>query len=159
MIEQAGPPLNRQSSIFNHPSLRLSLLFLLLLAIVWSDPLFVRRNFAGRDPMAYHYPLEKTIHDAYARGRLPVWISEISGGRPLLPNPNVGALYPVRPPPCLAASPWAGRIFPVFHWTASAWGMFLLLGVLGVSGPGAWVGAVTYVFSGVSLSCACYPNI
>src|SRR5215813_12113393 len=132
MMEEARLP-DRPLSIFRHPSFRLSVLFLLLLAIVWSDPLFVRRNFAGRDPMAYHYPLEKAIHDAYGRGRLPVWVSEISGGRPLLANPNVGALYPARPILSLLSFPWAVRAFPILHWGISAAGVFLLLGTLGVS--------------------------
>src|SRR5215471_2934458 len=157
MIEQASPA-NRQSSILRRPALRLSLLLVALLAVVWADPLFVRRNFAGRDPMAYHYPLEKAIHDAWGRGRLPVWVSEISGGRPLLANPNVGALYPPRP--ILSAVPfaWAVRVFPILHWAISGVGMFLLLGVLGVSAAGAWVGAATYVFSAVSVSYVFYPN-
>src|SRR5580765_3980778 len=159
MIERVrSPQLNRHSSIFNHQSLRLFLLFLLLIAAVWSDPLLVRRNFAGGDPMAYHYPLEKSIHDAYARGRLPVWVSEISGGRPLLANPNVGALYPARPILSLLPFPWTVRVFPILHWAISAAGMFLLLATLGVSAAGAWVGAVTYVFSGVSISYVFYPN-
>ena len=72
-------------------------LFLALVVVVYADPLFRPRAFGGRDLTPYNYPTESVVHDAYARGRLPVWISEISGGRPLLANPNVGALYPVRP--------------------------------------------------------------
>lgn len=134
-------------------------LFVLLILTVYADPVFLRRNFAGRDPMVFHYPLEKAVHDAYARGRLPVWISEISGGRPLLANPNVGALYPVRPLLSRFSFPFAIRLFPVLHWAGAGIGMMLLLRMLGVSGAGAWIGAVTYVFSGVSVSEVFYPNI
>jgi hypothetical protein len=134
-------------------------LFLLLVVAVYSDPLFVRRNFGGRDPIVYHYPLEKAIHDAYGRGRLPVWISEISGGRPLLANPNVGALYPIRPLLSRVSFPLAIRLFPILHWAGAGIGVILLLRVLGVSPAGSWIGAVTYVFSGVSVSEAFYPNI
>ncbi|HMF09016.1 MAG TPA: hypothetical protein VKJ00_07765, partial [Thermoanaerobaculia bacterium] len=67
-----------------------------LLAVVYADPLFVRRNFAGRDLIPYNLPMERAIHDAYARGHFPVWLPYVSGGRPLLPNPNAGALYPLR---------------------------------------------------------------
>ncbi len=136
-----------------------AMLFVLLVAGVYADPLFLRRNFGGRDPLAYHYPLEKAIHDAYARGRLPVWISEISGGRPLLANPNVGALYPVRPLLSRFSFPFAVRLFPILHFAAAGVGMVLLLRLLSVSAPGAWVGAVTYVFSGVSVCEVFYPNI
>ncbi len=89
-------------------------LLVLLIGAVYSDPLFFRRNFAGRDLLAYNLPMEKAVHDAYGRGRLPVWMPEISGGRPLLPNPNIGALYPVRPLLALVPFPLAMRIFPAF---------------------------------------------
>jgi hypothetical protein len=134
-------------------------LFIVLLLVVYADPVFFRRNFAGRDPVLFHYPLEKAIHDAYARGRLPVWISEISGGRPLLANPNVGALYPVRPLLSSFSFPFAMRLFPLLHWAGAGVGMILLLRMLGISAAGAWVGAITYVFSGVSVSEVFYPNI
>src|SRR5207237_3102484 len=84
----------------------------LLLAAVNADPLFSRRNFVGRDLVAYNLPMEKTIHDAYARGHLPVWSPDISGGRPLLPNPNAGALYPVRMLLAPLSFPLAMPLFP-----------------------------------------------
>ena len=57
------------------------LLFTMLVLAVYSPTLFSRRNFAGRDLLVYQLPIEKAVHDAYSRGALPVWISEISGGR------------------------------------------------------------------------------
>ncbi len=134
-------------------------LFSLLVMAVYADPLFFRRNFAGRDPLGYHYPVEKAIHDAYARGRLPVWMAEISGGRPLLANPNVGALYPLRPLLAPLPFPFVIRFFPVFHWAAAGIGMLVLLRSIGFSRAGAWIAAVTYVFSGVSVSEVFFPNI
>jgi hypothetical protein len=134
------------------------LLFALLVTAVYADPLFLRRNFGGRDLLGYHLPIEKAVHDAYQRGRLPVWISEVSGGRPLAANPNVGAFYPVRPLLSLFPFPLAMRIYPVVHWVLSGAGMILLLRLLGVSASGAWLGAATYVFSGVSLSEVFYTN-
>ena len=73
-----------------------ALAFAALVVAAYATPLFVRRNFSGRDLIAYNLPMEKSIHDAYARGRLPIWSPYVSGGRPLVPNPNAGALYPVR---------------------------------------------------------------
>jgi hypothetical protein len=127
-------------------------LLVLLLCGVYSSPLFFRRNFAGRDLLAYNLPMEKAVHDAYARGRFPVWMPEVSGGRPLLPNPNAGALYPVRPLFALLPVPLAMRIFPVLHWMFAGLGLLCLLRCLGASRPAAWVGAVTYAFSGVAVS-------
>jgi hypothetical protein len=135
------------------------LLFLLLVLTVYADPLFFRRNFAGRDLYVYNLPMEKGIHDAYARGRLPVWMPEMSGGRPLLPNPNAGAMYPVRPLLSVLSFPMAMRLFPLLHWIAAGIGMILLLRSLGASGAGAWLGAVTYVFSGVGVAEVFFPHI
>jgi hypothetical protein len=134
-------------------------LFALLVLSVYADPLFLRRNFAGRDLAVYNLPMERAMHDAYARGRLPVWMTEISGGRPLAPNPNAGAMYPVRPLLSALPLPVAMRLFPILHWIAAGIGMILLLRSLGASGAGAWVGAVTYVFSGVGVAEVFYPNL
>jgi hypothetical protein len=136
-----------------------ALLFGLLVVAAYADPIFLRKNFGGRDLLAYHLPIESAVHDAFSRGRLPVWISEISGGRPLMANPNVGALYPVRPLLSLLPFPVAMRIFPVLHWALAGVGMMLLLRSLNASRAAAWVGAVTYTFSGVSVSEVFYSNI
>ncbi len=135
------------------------LLFALLVATVYFDPLFLRRNFAGRDLLPYHLPIEKQVHDAYSRGRLPVWSSDISGGRPLLPNPNVGALYPLRPALAVFPFPLAFRIFPVLHWIGAGLGMMALLAALGAGRSAGWVGAVSYVFSGVAVSEVFFTNL
>jgi hypothetical protein len=134
-------------------------LFTLLVVSAYADPLFFRRNFAGRDLDVYNLPLEKAMHDSYARGRLPVWMPEISGGRPLAPNPNAGAMYPVRPLLSVLPFALAMRLFPVLHWIAAGIGMILLLRSLGASRSGAWLGAVTYVFSGVGVAEVFYPNL
>jgi hypothetical protein len=94
-------------------------LFGALMLVLYADPLFLRRNFAGRDLNAYNLSMEKSVHDAWARGSLPVWQSEVSGGRPLLPNPNAGALYPVRMLVSRLAFPLAFRVYPIVHWIAA----------------------------------------
>ena len=135
------------------------LLFALLVVAVFADPLFFRRNFAGRDLAPYNLPMEKAMHDSYAQARLPVWMNEISGGRPLLPNPNAGALYPVRPLLSIFSFPMAMRLFPVLHWIAAGLGMIVLLTSLRASPAAAWIGAVTYVFSGVGMTEVFFPNL
>jgi hypothetical protein len=127
-------------------------LFTLLVAAVYADPLLARRAFVGRDLVPYNFPLEHAVHDAWSRGRIPVWSANVSGGRPLLPNPNAGALYPVRPLLSKIPFPAAMRVFPVFHWALAGCGALALLGVLGVSPGAAWTAAATYAFSGVIVS-------
>lgn len=129
-----------------------ALALLLLVACVWADPLVTRRSFIGRDIVPYVLPLEKAVHDAWSRGRLPVWWDAISGGRPLLPNPNAGVLYPPRVLLSAVAFPLAMRIFPLLHWFLAGWGMLRLFRAAGGSRAAAWIAAVSYVFSGVVVS-------
>ena len=134
-------------------------LFALLLLAVYADPLFVRRNFVGRDLVAFGLPLEMMVHDAWARGRVPVWSEDLSGGRPLLPNPSAGVLYPVRPLLSLLPFPAAMRVFPVAQWFLGGLGLLLALRAVGASGAGAWVGAASFVFSGVLVSNVYYTPL
>ncbi len=134
-------------------------LFALLVCGVYSDALFSRRNFGGRDLLAYNLPMEHAVHDAWSRGRLPAWMTEVSGGRPLLPNPNAGALYPLRPILALFSFPLAMRLFPLFHWALAGVGLFCLARSFGASRAAAWVAAVTYAFSGVAVSEVFFPHI
>jgi hypothetical protein len=135
------------------------LVFAVLLLLVYADPVLRHRNFAGRDLTAYNLPMEKSIHAAYAAGSLPIWTPEISGGRPLLPNPNAGALYPVRPALSLVSFSAAMRIYPFLHWLAAGIGTMLLVRTAGGSRAAAWVGATTYVFSGVVVAEVFFPHI
>ncbi len=157
MIEESRF-LNRQSSFGNRQWVAPAALFLLLVAAVYADPLLLRRNFAGRDLLSYNLPMEKAIHDAWASGRLPVWMADISGGRPLLPNPNAGALYPGRAVLSLLAFPAAMRLFPVLHWVLAGAGVICLLTSIGASPGAAWIAAVTYDFSGVVAAESFFPH-
>jgi hypothetical protein len=136
-----------------------AVLFTALVGLMYADPLFVRRNFSGRDLIAYNLPLEKSIHDAWSRGRLPLWTPEVSGGRPLAPNPNAGALYPPRAALAALPMPLSVRVFPVLHWAAAGIGVLVLGAALGRSRGASWVAAVTYVFSGVSVAEEFFPHI
>ena len=132
--------------------------FAVLVVVVYADPLFFHDVFTGRDLVAYNIPMEKSVHDGWAAG-LPAWTPEVSGGRPLAPNPNVGAFYPLRI--AFSRLPFGTllRVAPVLHWSLAGIGMLLLGASLGVSRGGAWLGAVTYVFGGVSVSECFYPHI
>jgi len=133
-------------------------LFVVLVALVYFDPLFLRRNFGGGDLLGYNLPIEKAVHDAYAQGRWPLWVQEISGGRPLLANINVGALYPIRALLSPVPFPTAMRIYPVLHWALGGIGVMALLSSIGGSPGARWLAAATYVFSGVSVSEVFYTN-
>lgn len=135
------------------------LLFACVVVLLFADPLVTRDSFAGRDLLPYHLPIEKEMHEAYSRGVLPLWTQHISGGRPLIPNPNLGALYPVRPLLAAMSFPAAFRIFPILHWILAGIGTMRLLRAVGARGSGAFLGAATYVFSGVGVSEVFFTNI
>lgn len=136
----------------------LALLFLLLVVAAYADPLLTRRAFVGRDIVPYNLPLEKAVHDSWSRGEVPVWWNAVSGGRPLLPNPNAGVFYPARFLLSFLSFPSAMRIFPILHWILGGWGMLRLLRVAGGSRAAAWIAAVSFVFSGVVVSEVFYSN-
>ena len=106
----------------------------------------------GRDLLPYGLPLERVVHDAWARGRIPAWNEEVSGGRPLAGNPNAGVFYPLRPLLGRAPFPDAMRLFPILHWILAGWGMLVLLSALRASKEAAFVAASAYAFSGVIVS-------
>ncbi len=135
------------------------LLFAVLVVAIYADPLFFPRVFTGRDLIAYNIPMEKSVHDGWQGGELPAWTPEISGGRPLASNPNVGAFYPLRILFSRLPFPLLLRVVPLLHWALGGIGMILLLSSLGVSREGCWLGAVTFVFGGVSVSECFYPHI
>ena len=133
--------------------------FAALVLAAYAVPLLVRRNFSGRDLIAYNLPMEKSVHDAYARGRMPVWSPFVSGGRPLAPNPNAGALYPVRAALSPLPFPLSAKLFPILHWILAGLGVLAFGRATGRSRAAAWVAAVTYAFSGVGVSEVFFPHI
>jgi hypothetical protein len=137
----------------------LAALFLLLVVGSYADPLLTHRTFIGRDIVPYDLPLEKAVHDAWSRGALPVWWDAVSGGRPLLPNPNAGVFYPPRALLSRVSFPLAARLFPVLHWVLGGWGMLALARSLGGSRPASWVAAASFTFSGVVVSEVFYAVI
>jgi hypothetical protein len=151
MTDVAAPPTRARRAL---PGL----LFALLVFAVYSPTLVSRRNFVGRDLLVYNVPIEKAIHGEWSRGSIPVWISEISGGRPLAANPNAGVFYPIRPLLSFLPFPVAMRVYPVLHWVVAGLGMLFLVRGLGRSKSAAWMGAVTYAFSGVGVSEVFYTN-
>ena len=75
-----------------------ALLFVGLVLVLYADPVLFSAQLRRPRPARLQPPDgEERARRVGARAVLPVWQPEISGGRPLLPNPNAGALYPVRP--------------------------------------------------------------
>jgi hypothetical protein len=116
--------------------------------VVFFDPLLVSRTFFDRDMGVYFFPIEKQVHQAWASGHLPLWWENVSGGRPLLPNPNAGVFYPLRLLGVLLPFGLFFKLFPILHLILAAWGMYFLALRLGATRSGAACSAVVLVFSG-----------
>ena len=130
----------------------------LLLAIIFFDPLFSARSFTGRDLVAYFYPIEKSVHDQWRSGHVPLILPELSFGKPLAANPNAGVFYPLRIAMAAVAFPLAIKLFIVLHFWLAAVGAFLLARFLGASRSGAAIAALTFGLCGPVLSEASFPD-
>ncbi|HET9796265.1 MAG TPA: hypothetical protein VFS34_17615 [Thermoanaerobaculia bacterium] len=136
-----------------------ALLWLGLVVLLFADLLFLPVMIFGRDVNSYFLPLESAVHRAWASGRLPLWFGEVSGGKPLLPNPNAGVFYPLRL--LAAALPFAAgfKLYLVAHVFLAGWGAMRLARALGVSRGGELVAAATYALSGPFLSTVLFSNM
>jgi hypothetical protein len=86
------------------------------------------------------------VRAALRDGRLPVWASQLSNGRPLLAAQQSAPLFPLT---------WIGVVFPFFSalvWIAilkiaiAGFGTFVLARALGLRRASAFVGAITFGF-------------
>ena len=136
-----------------------ALLWLGLVVLVFADLLFRPVMIFGRDVDSYFLPLESAVHRAWASGHLPLWFAEVSGGKPLLPNPNAGVFYPLRL--LAAALPFAAgfKLYLVAHVFLAGWGAMRLARELGASEGGGLAAAVAYGFSGPVLSTVLFSNM
>ena len=125
------------------------LVWLGLVVLLFADLLFLPRMIYGRDINSYFLPLESAVHRAWASGHLPLWFGAVSGGKPLLPNPNSGAFYPLRLA-AAALSPAAGF---ALSWSRvlAGWGAIRLARALGMGAAPSSAAAV-YALSGPSMS-------
>ncbi len=136
-----------------------ALLWLGAVILLFADLLFRPMMIFGRDVDSYFLPLESAVHRAWASGRLPLWFAGVSGGKPLLPNPNAGVFYPLR----LAAAvlPFAAgfKLYLVAHVFLAGWGAIRLARTLGISRSGQLVASTVYALSGPFLSTLLFSNM
>jgi hypothetical protein len=135
------------------------LVWLGLVVLLFADLLFLPRMLYGRDVNSYFLPLESAVHRAWASGRLPLWFAAVSGGKPLLPNPNAGVFYPLRL--AAAALPFAFgfKFYLVLHVFLAGWGAIRLARALGAGRGGQIVAAAVYALSGPSMSALLFSNM
>jgi len=135
------------------------LVWLGLVVLLFADLLFLPRMVFGRDVNSYFLPLESAVHRAWSAGRLPLWFGAVSGGKPLLPNPNAGVFYPLRV--LAAAFPFAYgfKLYLVAHVFLAGWGTIRLARSLGAGRGAQVVAAAVYALSGPSMSAILFSNM
>ncbi|HET7451208.1 MAG TPA: hypothetical protein VFL12_00575 [Thermoanaerobaculia bacterium] len=136
-----------------------ALLWLGIVVLVFADLLFLPVMIYGRDVNSYFLPLENAVHRAWAAGRLPLWFADVSGGKPLLPNPNAGVFYPLRLAAALLPCAAGFKLYLVAHVFLAGWGAIRLARELGATRGGSLVAAVVYAFSGPVLSTVLFSNM
>lgn len=142
----------------SHDVLWMSVLACLNVAF-FADVLFTGRTFFARDVSTFHYPLKKLVTEAYARGEWPLWNPYIQMGQPLLANPNSMAVYPGQLLFQLLPFEVAFELHFVVHCALAGMGAFCLARMLGLSLQAAFLSAVIYNFSGLTLSAVNLFNI
>lgn len=129
------------------------------MAILFADPLFVSKTFADRDLLTFFLPVEHAVHAAWRQGHLPLWMPDISFGRPLAANPNTAVFYPPQIAMAVLPFSWAFKFYPLFHLWLAGIGMFFLARFFGVSARGSFFSGVIYALGGPALSDIMFPNI
>ncbi len=137
--------------VFNRSEFWIFLIVLLNL-LFFSDALFTDKTFFFRDVSFFHYPLKRLVTEAYARGEWPLWNPYIQLGQPLLANPNSMAFYPTQILFQILSFETAFELHFVLHCILAGIATFFLGRRLGLSAFSAFLSAVIYNYSGVTLS-------
>ena len=124
----------------------------LLNLLFFGDALFTDQTFYFRDVSFFHYPLKKLVTEAYASGEWPLWNPYIQLGQPLLANPNTMSLYPTQILFQILPFQVAFEMHFVLHCILGGIATFYLARNLEFCRSSAFIAAVIYNFSGVTLS-------
>ena len=133
---------------------------LLVVCAFWWRILFMRAYLVLDDMARQNVPLALLYARALADGRVPLWVSDLGGGYPLLAESQVGALYPpnlilfaLLPP--LAALNLSG----VLHAALAAVGAYACARRFGVSPAAALLAGVAFGLSGLMSVHAIHVNM
>src|SRR5829696_6914764 len=118
-------------------------------AVLYYPLLFTNRVLATGDILLYFYPYRDFVASTLRAGRIPFWNPYLSGGAPLLANPQAAVLYPLHWPLI-----WL-TVTKQVYWSAAIHTWLLGFGgycLLQRWGGAAWAGLVTaLVLSGAGV--------
>lgn len=128
----------------------LTLVLLLVLTVVFYHKIsFSDSILVGFDTFTYFYPQQSYFAETLRQGRLPLWNPYLFTGVPFLANMQTAIFYPFNLMFLILPVPRAYAYSIVFHVFLAGLFMYLLgRRSLGLSVAAAFVGAVTFMFSG-----------
>jgi hypothetical protein len=146
------------------PSLRPPLwtisLYLLLPFLAFPEIIFGRQTLYRTDISWIHYPGHIFMAAEWLAGRVPLWDPYRQAGMPMLAEPQIGVLYPLR---ALFLSPLSPSLelslFILLHFTLAALFTFILARSLRLSQAAATLAGLTFGFGGFLMAQVSNLNI
>ena len=112
-----------------------------------------------RDTLSAHLPLKAQQAQVMSRGELPLVGPLISGGQPLVGNPNAVPLYPDNLLYLVAPLLWAFNAHFWIHLFLAPWSAYALGRAWGLSRQSAWATGVFFGLSGYFVSQLNFYNL
>ncbi len=148
----------RKSAIFNLPPWWALALFLALPFLAFPEIIFGGQTLYRTDISWIHYPGHIFMAQEWLAGRVPLWDPYRQAGVPMLAEPQIGVLYPLR---VLFLSPLSPSLelslFILVHFSLAAIFTFILARSLGLSPAAAVIAALSFGFGGFLM--AQTPNV
>lgn len=137
-----------------------ALLFLLLPVLAFPEIIFGGQTLYTSDLTWMHYPGHGFIAAEWLAGRVPLWDPFRQAGTPMLAEPQIGVLYPLR---AIFLSPLSPSLelslFILLHFSLAAWFTYLLGRGLGLSRAAATLAGLSFGFGGVLMGQVPNTNI
>ncbi|MCB0163716.1 MAG: YfhO family protein, partial [Anaerolineae bacterium] len=131
------------------PTLLIFALFFIVPLLAFPELIFSGKTLYRDDITWIHYPGHIFVADEWLAGRVPLWDPFRQAGKPMLAEPQIGVLYPLR---VLFLSPLNPSLelslFLFMHYTLAACFAFVLARSLNLSRWGATLAGLAFGFGG-----------
>jgi len=145
-----------EREIFTTRNVAIGLAVLLFIAFI--GPATGSATFFYRDFGVLGYPSASYHREMFWRGELPLWNPYSNCGVPFLAQWGTMVLYPFTLIYLLLPFPWSLNFFCLAHLWWGGLGVFCLARRWTQSSPAGAIGAVLFVFNGITLSTLSWPN-
>lgn len=131
------------------PTLLIFALFLIVPFLAFPELIFAGKTLYHTDITWIHYPGHIFVADEWLAGRVPLWDPFRQAGKPMLAEPQIGVLYPLRALFLSSLNPSLElSLFLFMHYTLAAGFAFVLARSLSLSRWGATLAGLAFGFGG-----------